>query len=181
MNNNRIADLAEKQKWDELLQALPTATEEEIKCNEGWDGMTALQYACSYNAPPHIVKALLECKGADVNGPFPDGQLPLVLACMYNHSPELIQLWLDYGADPNKAAVINFWGGTKAYQTPLIAAVQRGVSPAIIILLLQAGANQDYKGYNDKTAIEMARLNERQDLVDVLSNWQPCKSAKFLT
>jgi ankyrin repeat protein len=175
MDYNKIYKLAEQGEWDEwheFLTCLSTASAEEIKYKR-WDGSTVLHVLCQINAPPYVVKAVIDA-GADVNANDNEASrgTPLCNACCHKASTDLVQVLLEYGADPNLS---NKYG-----MTPLYMACNYGASPDLVMKLLQGGANPDatFKG---RKPIEDARALGYQDLVSVLSNWPPVKSAKFLS
>jgi len=109
------------------------------------------------------VRRLLK-QGADVNEMDASGNTPLARAAMYGYVGIAIAL-LENGA------VID--SQNKVGNTPLIVAIVASYAPnrvAFIRLLLDKGANMDIKNTRGETALEIATIQSRFQIIDVLKS-----------
>jgi ankyrin repeat protein len=103
---------------------------------------------------------------------------PLFYAVQVNRNEKMVKLLLDAGSDPNATRRFlpicsGFIVGTppeprEIEQSVLIAAVQSN-NPAIVKLLVAAGANADYRDTDGKTALDRARELKLEQIVEILS------------
>ncbi len=106
-----------------------------------------------------VVQVLLD-KDADPNEVNPrNGTFPLLMACQNGHFDVALVL-LDQGADPNQVE-------SKTGAFPLLMASQ-GCHVAIIELLLARGAEAGAATYHGVTAINAAKQEGHQEVVDLL-------------
>jgi ankyrin repeat protein len=109
----------------------------------------------------HIRRLLRE--GADINARDRYGQTALMIAAR-NGSATLVRYLVDQGAELDQSA--------KYHLTALMLAVLNG-SLEIARTLVTAGANLEIQGtgapgFHGKTALDLARAQNRPDLVDAL-------------
>ena len=106
-------------------------------------------YACVAECP-HLLTALIEKYGVDVNC-FVEENLPtLLIASALSGSAKCIAVLLSHGADVNLAAV--FEGGLFS---PLLAAAQNG-HVTVCRQLIEAGANIQFRGPHQFTPLHAA-------------------------
>ena len=116
--------------------------------------VSPLVLAASENELP-LMQLLLKNK-ADPNDSRDDGW-PLIFFLL--DKPDLLGALLEAGADVNiKAPPIRGWPATKAFQTPLLAAITRNL-PLAVDLLLQQGANAGAGDENGESALHLAAKN----------------------
>ena len=141
------------QKHPELLPALKEAGAN----SNDVDGFhnTALGQAI-HSYPLDVVKTLLEF-GANPNLEHTH-LLPLVHIA-YDDQIEYVRALLDAGANPNHPQ----WNGV----IPLHAAVKNGQYETVK-LMLQSGADPKIKGPDKRDSIQLAALNKRKGLVELL-------------
>jgi ankyrin repeat protein len=151
--NNIIA--AEEMIYAALRRAEPAAA-------AGADPYTAtgLQFnpsECSLDAYraceaecPHLLTALIEKYGVDVNGVAEGSWQTLLIGAAIEGSTKCIAVLLSHGADVNLAAV--FEGGLFS---PLLAAAQNGLV-AVCRQLIEAGANIQFRGPHQFTPLHAA-------------------------
>jgi ankyrin repeat protein len=152
-------------KHPELLQPLKQAGADPD--DENGFHETALGLAIS-NYPVDVVRTLLEM-GANPNKEATH-LLPLVWAS-YDEKIEYLRELLKAGGDPN----FRQWNGL----TPLHAAVTHGQYEAVK-LFLESGADPKIKGPHKKDSIQLARKDNRKDLVELLKHFSSkAKSASF--
>lgn len=103
---------------------------------------------------------------------------PLFYAARIKRDEKMVKLLLDAGSDPNATRRFRFIYSGCIVGTPpepreieesvLIAAVQSN-NPAIVKLLVAAGANVDYRDSDGKTALDRAREMQREQIIEILS------------
>jgi ankyrin repeat protein len=162
--------LTYQQHWAQLRTALPTATDGEIKFRGNMGGTAILHLAMEKGAPFDVVELLVD-NGAEINARNKSGWTPFWIAVKNKVSPEILQLLLERGADPDAAA--------KSGLTPLVMAIQQGDLPTVT-MLLQFGAKHDLP-FDNKSPVQIAREEKHTEIVNLLSNWPPPKSAKMKT
>lgn len=117
-------------------------------------------YAAANQGELEIVKALL-AKGAQPNvAESEQGWTPLLTAVARNNQ-EMVRLLLEKGADPNFTKL-------KGGYAPLHMATHRG-NAEVVKLLLARGARLDLKMDNGQTALDVAREEKKQALIELLS------------
>ena len=123
------------------------------------DGTTPLHMAAeSENLA--AVMILLEA-GADVNAPS-RGLTPLHAAAR-NEGPKIVTALLDFGADVNADP-----GG---YGTPLLYAVQaRKISKAVVIALVEAGADARAPGDNGESPLHATARSPNPEVITLLAD-----------
>lgn len=124
----------------------------------------AVRSYCTSKEPPSIrVLEILVSHGADVDNPIPEGEAAgytnLTTAIVWE-KPELTRFLIDHGADVNNVAGDG--------NTPLIAACREGYIDQVK-LLLDAGARTGAANKDGKTALQLAKENGHQELVDYLN------------
>lgn len=105
-----------------------------------------------------MIPILLEA-GADIEATDTKGHTPLVLAS-YHGFETTSALLLSHGASPN---------GITATGSPLMGVAFKGHFP-IAQLLLSAGANPDLRNAAGQTAVMMAALFDRREIIELLLN-----------
>ena len=149
------------------------------KARSGFLGVTPLHRVASFNNTPGIAAALIEA-GADPNAPDKLGLTPLHTAAAFSDAPEVVAELLKKGADPNARSGygllrLSSLGGkigavflqgysdpnprTRLGFTPLHQAAALSKSPAIITLLLDAGADVNIRDKSGKTPWDYAKEN----------------------
>lgn len=113
----------------------------------GWE---PLHYAVPFGGPA-VVTVLLRA-GADPNARSVAGGTPLHLAAS-QASEELVSTLLGAGADPG---VID----EDQKRTPLHYAAVSHSDPAVILALVNAGADTSIRDYQSQLAVDLARANE---------------------
>ncbi|MFO7852097.1 MAG: ankyrin repeat domain-containing protein [Bacteroidota bacterium] len=124
----------------------------------------AVRSYCTSQEPPALrVLEILASHGADVDNPIPEGEAAgytnLTTAIIWE-KPELSKFLIDHGADVNNVAADG--------NTPLMVACREGYIDQVK-LLLDAGARTDGMNKDGKTAMQLAKENEHQEIVDYLS------------
>ena len=120
-----------------------------------------------------LAKRLL-ARGADIEAPFDENGLsPLLLAIVEGQS-QMAKFLIDAGAEPIKAHVVaaervrgRHMLGRRLEITPLLAAAEFG-DPATVKELVSAGADVDEVTRERKTALLLATLENRHEVVEVL-------------
>jgi len=121
-------------------------------------GRTALAHA-AYAGHTDVARLLLD-QGASINQPDSLGMTPLAHAALHARV-STIALLLSRGADPNVACE----DGT----TPLmLAASSHRCSPALVMLLIDAGADPTRRDHDGLTAADHARSNDHHDLANLI-------------
>ena len=112
----------------------------------------------SYLGDEQMVRNILAAKpDKDVRDAFGDTALHVAV---FQQNLTVVKLLLDYGFDPNARITSNGY-------TALHNAVSANNAGAIR-LLLRYGANKNIKGLDGLTPIDIARKEEKQDLVKLL-------------
>jgi ankyrin repeat protein len=168
---NILLQLCSDCNWKQLLKIIPTVSETILQYSDSSEN-TCLHYATSYTCPVEVAQAMID-RGISVNVPTKYKSTPLHWACNSHGSPDLVQLLLSHGADCNVANCDRL--------TPLLYAVTDNAPASIIQILLEAGADPNLTNKNNQNAIEIAKAKNNQDIINVLSNWPPPKSATFFT
>jgi MYND finger/Ankyrin repeats (3 copies)/Ankyrin repeats (many copies) len=99
---------------------------------------------------PHVLTALIEKYGVDVNGVAEGGWETLLIRAALAGSTKCVAVLLSHGADVNLAAVHK---GNPV--SPLLVATQRG-HVAVCRQLLEAGADMEFRGELQSTALHCA-------------------------
>jgi ankyrin repeat protein len=81
--------------------------------------------------------------------------------------PERVQALLRLGADPNKKSDIG--------ETPLMEASAYGYTE-IVQILLEGGANKNLTNRSGQTALDIARISQREEVIALLEGTQPEKT-----
>jgi ankyrin repeat protein len=188
------------QKAPELVSFFLELPDNYIKLNEyNRFGTTALMFACQNNNIDNIqnIETYVEL-GALVNLINKDGWTALICACYYQHNPTLIQLLIEQGAIvdhvDNKGitalgyachkecddvvrvllendANVNFTYKLTGW-TPLIYACYKQDNIEIIKLLLDYGADVNYKSvFHNATALTGALKRKNRDIIELLLNY----------
>ncbi|MGM0667135.1 MAG: ankyrin repeat domain-containing protein [Bacteroidota bacterium] len=123
----------------------------------------AVRSYCTSQEPPALrVLEILASHGADVDNPIPEGEAAgytnLNIAIIWE-KPELSKFLIDHGADVNNVAADG--------NTPLMVACREGHIDQVK-LLLDAGARTGVENKEGKTALQLAKENEHQEIVDYL-------------
>lgn len=118
------------------------------------DGWTPLMYASTLG----VSEALLR-KGADVNALTKRGSTVLLVLADNHNATEVIRSLLKHGAEPN-AANAKGW-------TPLMVAAGNG-SVKNVQALLEGGASRSAKNHAGETALDLARKEKIEAVVEVL-------------
>ena len=103
------------------------------------------------------IKELLE-QGIDPDQDFGNTFTPLMRACRENNG-EAARLLIEYGADVNKEFGGNDDGAHKG-QTPIFYAIRRDMSPEIIEILIESGADLTHAADDGTTPLEYAEKCE---------------------
>ena len=148
MDEKRFVFLCNGGTADEVLKELSAGASVHSR---GWSNYTPLHMAALNKRNPEVTTVLLNA-GADVNARDKDNFTPLHLAAMTNH-PEVVTALLKAGSDVNAKG--------KGDITPLLAATMHLDPEAIIMVLLQAGADVNAKDAKGRRAIEAAEQNEK--------------------
>jgi ankyrin repeat protein len=120
-----------------------------------------------------LAKTLLD-HGANPNGAGSASNAPLSSACRYG-TIELINLLLDYGADPTRIASKDT--GTILHQIAILPA-HRSDAAEMAKIMLHKGVDVHLKieslssGSNGKTALDLAKENKNAELVKVLTDYE---------
>ena len=112
----------------------------------------------SYMGDEEVVRDILAA-GIDKNIRDDFGDTALHVA-IFQKNVTIVKLLLDYGFDPNAIAASNG-------NTPLHNAVAAN-NLAAARLLIQYGANKNIKALNGQTPLDMARKEEKTDMVRLL-------------
>ena len=110
-----------------------------------------------YAATPDVAAILLR-SGADVDVRTPRGFTALLIAAE-RPSSDIVRLLLGKGADPN-AVDEKGW-------TPLMGAAFMGRA-ANALALIEGGARKEAKNKAGETALDIARKEDSQDVVEIL-------------
>lgn len=152
---NRLIKAVEDCDLDEIVALLEKGVSVNIGNNYG-DG---LLHIAAENCNDEIVQVFLEYR-APLNGRNAKGQTPLMVAAMHKNR-EVVDLLLKYD-DIEVNAVDNF------KNTALIYAA--GNSCKIAKALIEHGADVNYKGDEGRTALDIARENDNQNMIQLLQN-----------
>jgi len=106
-------------------------------------------YSCAAECP-HLLAALIEKYGVDVNCVLLENCQTLLIVAALSGSTKCIAVLLSHGADVNLAAVCE---GNPV--SPLFAATQHG-HVAVCRQLLEAGANVEFRGGLQSTPLHAA-------------------------
>lgn len=123
-------------------------------------GDTLLHEAAAWNEDPNIPQMLLEL-GADVNAKNEYGETPLFKAAELNNNPEILQVLLDNGADINARngtgdTPLHFAAGRTRTRNKLL----QDISPLVVDILLDAGANKNTLNFDGLSACQLGEENE---------------------
>lgn len=169
-----------KAVWDENIPEIKRIVQEEkidVDYQDGRFGHTLLMLTIK-NQQESSCKALLEL-GADPNKHDKyDGSSAMIDAAEINEitgdNTEFLKLMLEYGGNPNDAEVGERKEGNSTRYTPLIMAcsnVNKVVSSLDKVkLLVEAGANVNYKNEFGGTALSTSMLMGHYDVVLYLLN-----------
>lgn len=124
----------------------------------GAERRTALMFA-SFQGKTDIVSFLLQ-QGADPKATDFNGGTALMLASL-GASVESVKMLLEAGADPNTVEKLDNW-------TALMFAASEGHKD-VCQALLDGGADPSLKDRNGRTAFDLAKAKEHQDVVELLS------------
>ncbi len=118
------------------------------------------------------IAEFLLSKDAQVDLPNRHGELSIFVAAG-NGDTKLLQLLLDYEADPNatesdnRSNQLSLAKGTMGRDSVLMRAVQRG-HQEVAHMLVEVGADVNYRGFMGKTALYDAVINGRLNIVNYL-------------
>jgi ankyrin repeat protein len=162
--NVRAADISKEEQLRNALEnndivQVQELINEKVNVNCKFSkGFTPLMDA--YNSP-EIAQALLEA-GARVNQKSDRGVTALTMAVSFGRKPEVVKILLSAGADMDVQDAIGW--------TPLMAAASIEKSD-FVKLLLGRGANKSLKNKEGKTAADIAREYNRNDLAVYIDNY----------
>jgi ankyrin repeat protein len=122
-------------------------------------GMSPFMVGCKVGHT-EIVKALIAKGGIDLNQTLRDGTTPLYMACEKGHTEIVKALIAKGGIDLNQANNIGV--------SPLHIACEKG-HLNIVQELIRAGADLTSKDSNGRTALDLANLNNKTDIVGELN------------
>jgi ankyrin repeat protein len=123
-------------------------------------GGTALMYAAARHVTG-MIKVLID-RGANINVQNNHGWTPLMCASGAidnTDDPQTVQALLDYGANVNKQDA-DGW-------TALMYAAREGLDGAARVLI-GARANRDKRNRNGQTALQLATINSRKQIISML-------------
>jgi ankyrin repeat protein len=149
-----LADLAERQSWDDLIERLGSKTSE-IDFAQS-DGMTALHWAVDHQRAD-IVKKLLDA-GSNPSLGTRYSITPLMIACRQGNS-QVAELLVAAGAKVDSRALGD--------ETPLMMSSRQG-NASIVELLLSKGAEVDATDRKGQTALMWAAAAGNTNCVKVL-------------
>eukprot|EP00937_MAST-01D_sp_MAST-1D-sp2_P001747 g1747.t1 len=121
---------------------------------EDGGGLTALSIG-AWHGHYEIMRYLLG-RGADPNGPCNNGWRPLMVAATRGNQ-RIMRLLIDAGADVNAIS-------KQSRYTALMFAADKGNADAVR-LLIDSGASLELRDAKGKTALQMARSNNRTEAV----------------
>ncbi len=127
-----------------------------------------LKKACE-EGPLELVQKLIE-QGADVNSQYDGNWTPLSIACAHNRNSEITKALIEAGADVNH----------KDGMPTLTLAVICNKNVEVIKLLVNAGADLLVKDSYGKTAMNYAKEQNRQEVVEILQKALPNTPSKSL-
>jgi ankyrin repeat protein len=110
---------------------------------------SVLAYGACEAECPHLLTALIEKYGADVNSVVEENWQTLMIGAALSGSTKCVAVLLSHGADVNLAAVD---GGDPVL--PLLAAAQKG-HVAVCRQLLEAGADMEFQGELQFTSLHV--------------------------
>jgi ankyrin repeat protein len=139
-----------------------------------WHGGTPLLLAARDNKNPAVISALLEA-GADVNAKFESNRTVLMFAALYNDNPEVFPVLIEAGADVGAkdedgwTALMYAVGNRNPESIYLLTEEDpdddlriedfiRGGNPAVVTLLLKAGADAGARDNEGFTALMYAAM-----------------------
>jgi uncharacterized protein len=168
----RLPDLAEKQQWNELREAVQKSGRTRDEIDEAQpDGMTALHWAVFHRHALSI--ELLLDNAADSNAKNRYGVRPLMIACRAGDE-DAVESLIQADADVNAAG--------SSGETPLMLAARHGNS-SVIELLLDADAKTDAADRAGQTAVMWAaaagNVEALQSLIDHGADYQQSLPSGF--
>ena len=111
---------------------------------------------------PHMLTALIERYGVDVNRVVEGDWPTLLISAAWEGSTKCIAVLLSHGADVNVSAV-----SEGDLLSPLLAATQRG-HVAVCRQLLEAGADLEFRGQHQSTPLHVAAHEGKVGVVALL-------------